>query len=472
MGFEPGVNLGLGDALDALLGVAGTFFAATSLVYLFYYSLAVLIAQLVGHIIALPALYLVLNFTSLVLETILSEVLRTFTFGMVSGQDLWPDWLSPVYYALRRNLFGYKINWDPNTGDFLSIHFTGWVPALIFGAVGLGFAVLAFLFFRKRHLESAGDVIAVPFLRPVFLYALSLGCGIVLGRVLSAALFTDEQTRFLPLLFSMLVCTALGYWAGQMLLHKSLRVLSKGNWVRCGAVMAVMAAGMLCCRYDVTGFSRYVPAADDVKSVTLSYDIGQITDRDIINRTVALHQEIVDQRYAIEEQLREDGSFTYFSVTYEMQDGSTASRQFRLPVGRYGDDRNSLAWAASELQSDQKVLLERYFPAGGKPAYDQFTVEYLDTEWVYQQMELTYDQAEALAEAIQADIEAGTLGGDGVAWPYKYNPYDLQVQIAYYVSDQRLSYDSISVTAAAERTCAVLRELGVPEDVIAGEAAD
>ena len=45
-----------------------------------------LIAQLVGHIIALPALYLVLNFTSLVLETILSEVLRTFTFGMVSGQ--------------------------------------------------------------------------------------------------------------------------------------------------------------------------------------------------------------------------------------------------------------------------------------------------------------------------------------------------------------------------------------------------
>ena len=472
MGFEPGVNLGLGDALDALLGVAGTFFAATSLVYLFYYSLAVLIAQLVGHIIALPALYLVLNFTSLVLETILSEVLRTFTFGMVSGQDLWPDWLSPVYYALRRNLFGYKINCDPNTGDFMSNHFTGWVPALIFGAVGLGFAVLAFLFFRKRHLESAGDVIAVPFLRPVFLYALSLGCGIVLGRVLSAALFTDEQTRFLPLLFSMLVCTALGYWAGQMLLHKSLRVLSKGNWVRCGAVMAVMAAGMLCCRYDVTGFSRYVPAADDVKSVTLSYDIGQITDRDIINRTVALHQEIVDQRYAIEEQLREDGSFTYFSVTYEMQDGSTASRQFRLPVGRYGDDRNSLAWAASELQSDQKVLLERYFPAGGKPAYDQFTVEYLDTEWVYQQMELTYDQAEALAEAIQADIEAGTLGGDGVAWPYKYNPYDLQVQIAYYVSDQRLSYDLISVTAAAENTCAVLRELGVPEDVIAGESAD
>lgn len=87
-------------------------------------------------------------------------------------------------------------------------------------------------------------------------------------------------------------------------------------------------------------------------------------------------------------------------------------------------------------------------------------------------MELTYDQAEALAEAIQADIEAGTLGGDGVSWPYKYNPYDLQVQIAYYVSDQRLSYDSISVTAAAENTCAVLRELGVPEDVIAGESAD
>ena len=453
--------------------VAGTFFAATSLVYLFYYSLAVLIAQLVGHIIALPALYLVLNFTSLVLETILSEVLRTFTFGMVSGQDLWPDWLSPAYYALRRNLFGYKTNWDPNTGDFLSIHFTGWVPALVFGAVGLGLAALAFLLFRRRNLESAGDVIAFSFLKPVFLYGLSLGCSVVLGWLLSDILFRDGSSQFLPMVLCMLLGAALGFWAGEMLLQKSLRVLRRRNLLRCGITWAVIIAAMCCCRYDVTGFSHYVPDPADVQSVMLGYGDAMIEDREIIQRATQLHQEIVDRRFEIEAQVEQEGYHTSYRVTYQMNDGSVVSRQFSLPVDSYGDyDRSSLGWAVEELENTPAVLLAQYFPDHTGLALDRWTVEYLDAEWVYQQMELTYDQAEALAEAIRADIEAGTLGGDGVSWPYERNDYDLQVQMAYYVSGQRLSYDSIFVTAAAENTCAVLRELGVPEDVIAGESAD
>ena len=71
---------------------------------------------------------------------------------------------------------------------------------------------------------------------------------------------TDSQmiaagVSFGVVLICMLLGTALGYWAGQMLLQKSLRVLSKGNWIRCGAALLVVAAGMLCCRYDITGFS-------------------------------------------------------------------------------------------------------------------------------------------------------------------------------------------------------------------------
>lgn len=445
---------------------AWTFFAASSLVYLFYYSLAVLIAQLVGHIAALPVLYLVLNFTSVVLETILAELIRTFTFGMASGQDLWPNWLSPLFYSLQESLFGYRTIWNELTNDPQAVQFTGWIPALIFGAVGLGFALLAFLAFRKRHLESAGDVIAIPCLRPVFLYALSLGCGIVLGRVISAVLFPDDQTQFLPLLFCMLLSTALGYWAGQMLLHKSLRVLSKGNWVRCGAVLLVVAAGMLCCRYDVTGFSRYVPDAADVKSVLLGYATGQVTDRDIIDRTVALHQEIVDQRYAVESELQGNDYFTYFNITYQMQDGSTVSRRFRLPVGSYDAyDRSSLGWAASELENDPKVLLARYFPDDEEPAYDRFRVEYREADGNWISLSLTYEQGRQLAEAIQTDIEAGTLGGEDISWPYEAIS-GLDVYIAYYY-DGRLSERNLDVSPAAEATCAVLRDFGIPEAAFA-----
>ena len=448
---------------------AGTFFAATSLVYLFYYSLAVLIAQLVGHIAALPVLYVVLNFTSVVLEAILASVIQAFTFGMDLGQDLWPDWLSPFFYALRRNLFGYKTIWDDVTGEFQSVQFNGWVPALIFGAVGLGFALLAFLLFRKRHLETAGDVIAVSFLKPVFLYALSLGCGIVLGWLLSAYLFYNGQNRFLTMLICMLLGTALGYWAGQMLLHKSLRVLSKGNWVRCGAVMLVVAAGMLGCRYDITGFSRYVPDAADVQSVMLGYGGGIVTDREIIEETVALHQQIVDQRYVIEAEAARADWAPSFRITYQLQDGSYVLRSFSLPVDRFDyetADRSSLAWAASELKNDPKVLEAKYFPANGAPAYDRWRVEYYVEDGSYmEQLNLTYDQGKQLADAIRTDIEAGTLGGDGISWPYQAFS-GLDVILTCYFGDY-LSQDTLNVCPAAEATCAVLRDIGVSETAFA-----
>lgn len=454
------------------VAAAGIFFAVTSLTYLFYYSLAVLIAQLVGHIAALPVLYVVLNFTSVVLEAILTGVIRTFTFGMASGQDLWPDWLSPFYYALQRNLFGYRTIWDEVTGEFQTLQFNGWVPALVFGAVGLGFALLAFLLFRKRHLETAGDVIAVSFLKPVFLYALSLGCGIVLGWLFSDILFHDGQNQFLPMLVCMLLGTALGYWAGQMLLQKSLRVLSKGNWIRCGAVLLVVVAGMVGCRYDITGFSRYVPAAEDVQSVMLDYDGGIVTDRGIIEETVALHQEIVDQRYAIEAELARAPWSPSFRITYALRDGSYVLRSFPLPVDGFDyetADRNSLAWAASELQNDPKVLEAKYFPANGTPAYDRWRVEYYVEEDGYMEsLYLTYDQGRQLAEAIQADIQAGTLGGNGISWPYEAFP-SLDVILTYYFEDH-LSEDTLNVCPAAEATCAVLRDIGVPAERIAGAA--
>ena len=448
------------------LAASGTFFAATSLVYLFYYSLAVLIAQLVGHIAALPVLYVVLNFTSVVVETILAGVIRTFTFGMASGQNLWPDWLSPLFYSLQKNLFGYETIWDEVTGEFQSVQFNGWVPALVFGAVGLGFALLAFLLCRKRHLETAGDVIAVSFLKPVFLYALSLGCGIVLGWVFSEYLFYNGRNRFLTMLICMLLGTALGYWAGQMLLQKSLRVLSKGNWIRCGAALLVVAAGMLCCRYDITGFSRYVPDAEDVESISLDYDGGIVTDRGIIEKTVALHQEIVDQRYAIEAEAAQAPWSPSFRITYRLQDGSYVLRSFPLPV--YGfdyetADRSSLAWAASELQNDPKVLEAKYFPANGVPAYDRWRVEYYTEDGSYMEpLNLTYDQGKQLAEAIRADIEAGALGGDGISWPHENLPVDLILR--YYYGDA-VSECGLSLTKEAEATCAVLREIGIPETV-------
>ena len=153
-----------------------------------------------------------------------------------------------------------------------------------------------------------------------------------------------------------------------------------------------------------------------------------------------------------------------YTATYE--DGSYVLRSFSLPVDGFDyetADRSSLAWAASELQNDPKVLEAKYFPANGVPAYDRWRVEYYTEDGSYMEpLNLTYDQGKQLAEAIRADIEAGALGGNGISWPHENLPVDLILR--YYYGDA-VSECGLSLTKEAEATCAVLREIGIPETV-------
>src|SRR5699024_1932496 len=118
-------------------------------------------------------------------------------------------------------------------------------------------------------------------------------------------------------------------------------------------------------------------------------------------------------------------------------DGSYVLRSFSLPVDGFDyetEDRSSLAWAASELENDPKVLEAKYFPADGAPAYDRWRVEYYVEDGSYmEQLNLTYDQGKQLADAIRTDIEAGALGGDGISWPHENLPVDLILR--YYYGD-------------------------------------
>ena len=90
-------------------------------------------------------------------------------------------------------------------------------------------------------------------------------------------------------------------------------------------------------------------------------------------------------------------------------------------------------------------------------------MEYYTEDGSYMEpLNLTYDQGKQLAEAIRADIEAGALGGNGISWPHENLPVDLILR--YYYGDA-VSECGLSLTKEAEATCAVLREIGIPETV-------
>ena len=438
------------------------FLACSTLMFLFYYGLAVFCAHLTGHVAAMPVLYLIANFLAPVLEYVLLLVADALIFGLSANQHLWPLWLSPLYYCLNRNVF--SMEWLNRGGVTIGYVFTGWKPVLLFGAAGLALAILAFLLFRRRRMESAGDVIAVSWLKPVFRYGVTLCCGLTLGMIIATLILNSSQIHFGTLLPCILFASVVGFLAAEMLLEKTIRVFQKKNLLRLGGALVAMTLVLLACRYDVFGFTRYVPKADEVVSVSL--DGGKaVANSTVIEKTIALHQEIVANRHEVEENR---GSFRAYRITYYLKDGGRVERYCRLPVGDYSDpDPSSLGYRMEVLENDPTVLLENYFFTSDQIRLDSVSVEYYSREFnTYDQISLTAAQEETLVAAMRKDVSLGTLGKtgflaeDGVAG-------NVSVYLQYTYQDGTWDRgETLYITPEATHTLEVLKELGLPEEAL------
>lgn len=437
------------------------FLAVSTLLYVFYYGLAVLCAHLTGHVAAMPVLYLIANFLAIVLERVILSVLTALLFGLSAGQSLWPDWLSPAYYCLSRRVFPVESLYD---GAITGYAFVGWQPALLFGAAGLLLAVLAFLLFRRWRMESAGDVIAVSWLKPVFRYGVTLCCGLTLGMIIATLILNSSQIHFGTLLPCILFASVVGFLAAEMLLEKTIRVFQKKNFLRLGGALVAMTLVLLACRYDVFGFTRYVPEADGVVSVSLD-GRQPVANSTIIEKTIALHQEIVNHRHELE---NASDSGLHYRITYYLRDGGRVERYYRLPVGDHSDpDPSSLGYRMEVLKNDPTVLLENYFFTSDQIRLDSISVEYVSGEFgTYDQINMTPAQGENLLGAMRKDVSQGTLGKtgflaeDGVSGEVSvYLQYGAQ-------NDAWDRVETITVTPGATHTLEALRELGLPEEAL------
>lgn len=438
------------------------FLACSTLMFLFYYGLAVFCAHLTGHVAAMPVLYLIANFLAPVLEYVLLLVADALIFGLSANQHLWPLWLSPLYYCLNRNVF--SMEWLNRGGVTIGYVFTGWKPVLLFGAAGLVLAILAFLLFRRRRMESAGDVIAVSWLKPVFRYGVTLCCGLTLGMIIATLILNSSQIHFGTLLVCILFAAIVGFLAAEMLLEKTIRVFQKKNFLRLGGALVAMTLVLLACRYDVFGFTRYVPEADGVVSVSLD-GRQPVANSTIIEKTIALHQEIVNHRHELE---NASDSGLHYRITYYLRDGGRVERYYRLPVGDHSDpDPSSLGYRMEVLKNDPTVLLENYFFTSDQIRLDSVSVEYYSREFnTYDQISLTAAQEETLVAAMRKDVSLGTLGKtgflaeDGVAG-------NVSVYLQYTYQDGTWDRgETLYVTPEATHTLEALRELGLPEEAL------
>ena len=160
-------------------------------------------------------------------------------------------------------------------------------------AFALVFLILAGGLYRKRALESAGELLAVKALRPLFLLVFTLASGALFQ--LFASVFA-RSTAYGYLLAGIVV----GYFVGQMLLARQVNVFRLRAFPGIAAICAVFFALLLLTGLDVTGIIRSVPAEDSIASVSVIPYIKEdglgVTSEDPadIQAVLALHRGEVD----------------------------------------------------------------------------------------------------------------------------------------------------------------------------------
>ena len=442
-----------------------------------FFGLATFCAFLTGNIFALPVLYFLLNFLAPLGDWLCNLFARGFLFGFTADYSGTVDFLCPMVYLTQR----LYVNSEYETVRDSALEYqnrltsvtleNAWLIAA-YAAAGLVFLALAYLLYRRRESERAGDVVAVRVFRPVFRFGVAALSALLGGRLLYALLWESFQAGDtftpVPLAICLIVAGLIGYYAASMLLAKSLRVF-RGSAV--GALCLVAACVAFCAgmRYDLFGIERRIPDQNEITQleIYLARNTYYLTPEDQpellsgaqdLQRTLIAQKDLIRSNY---ETYRHGGSSsdpdasTNIRYVYTLKNGATVERFY------------TVSFARSDLQTSGSYanVMDAYV---NSPALRQARLRWGDPEfhvesgWFSIQdgddnFTLGTQECETLLSAIARDAENGNWGrydwfeDDGTAYAMDLS-FDFYRDLIDEHGTHYRSYDSIYITVRPEMT--------------------
>ena len=474
------------------LAAFGTACLAAVLAVVFCYSFAVLCMMFTGQILAAPVFYGILNFLAVGMEYLVRNFAGTFLYGY-SGY-MAPEtftFLSPIWrldQALSvRAAPDVDILLSDGTRQIVSsggfvLYGMEWFG--IYAAVGVVFALLGLLVYRKRPSEVSGSIVTVAWARPVFKYGVALCAAFSVGQLVYHLIFginlTSGEYSLAGTIACMLFAGLLGYFAAEMLLERSFRVWRKG---RVGAVVfsAVLVCFGVAMSLDLTGYEGYTPDAEEVEFVSVYLSSNgdhlscKLDEPESIERTLAAHRAMIADKarqlsyarttYETPADAPVD-SYLYFTVTYALTDGRVVRRSYGdcRAFSRELNEPGSVAQTMTALLNCPEAALDRVL---GELADDKsnayLTGGYYDvvSDGAYGEDngELTAAQANTLVSALRRDYEAGHASNASLFEDTLYSgSFYVELELWYSVRvDEKPTRQPIDTTSSSSGSvCAIV----------------
>lgn len=351
--------------------------------FLFFFGLAVFCSMCAGNRLAAVCLYGMINFAAPITTWIISTIYVPMLPGVVVNADSL-DIFCPVSYIMGLDLMktvpesllaGFEdFIWVPDWHQ--------WTYLFVVAFVGTVLLVLSLLMYRRRKLETAGDFMAVRALNPVFSVAYTIFVGALF------AMFGSAMGK--SYLVFLLVGVVVGYFTGQMLLRRTVKVFQGKTFIRFACVAAVITLSLVAIWLDIFGIASWVPKVSRVDTAVV-YIGGvetELTEQEDIAKLSEIHKALINME---EPEWGEDR--IWVELRYEMKYGITATREYQMP---YRDEMEQLR----ALLSQTNIVLWSKDP---EVLHSQLDKIKIGKTGVPEEL-----QSELL-EAIIADCEAGLM---------------------------------------------------------------
>ena len=419
--FEPvGVFL-------TILGVLGESF--------FYFASATAVVFVTGNPFAFAVFYSIFHFFAFLAEWLVSALMTKFYFGVSTAYEGMLEFFSPTLYLINNVRPGghYQIISTPDgwidNGVLESVWLENWHWIAVYALVGAALLALAWTLYRRRRSESAGDVVAVGWMKPIFRYGCALCAAVAGGMVLYIILFESLETGSTAAVLPMALCMAAagltGYYIASMLLAKSLRVF-RGSVP--GAAATAAAALLLCFAVaaDPAGVRSWVPAADSLESLSINVNLPWTRNVGATLYESADIQKVLDLQSAIlaEEEVLDDGRgekrYAGIYLTYRKADGTIAWRDYFLCYNAAILESSAALAQLQAVLTDPAVQEDNIF-GSSRNFYDSEKQDvrltsgyvgdvYSEETGEIEGLDLTLEQARAVEAAVRRDIQAGHFG--------------------------------------------------------------
>lgn len=402
--------------------VWGWFLVAAKTAFVAF-SIVTICALFTGHIVVMPMYVAAINCLSWIIYWLVYIVVTTFGYG-VSNLGGIADQIAKLFCPVQ--CFCENLGWDyayTELGGIKDITFYGTGTIVFYLVIAVALYVAAYVIYRKRKIEQAGDFLTVNWVKPIFRGAVG-----IIGAIYGAMLIREVllETRIgcsVPLFVAiMLVLGVICYFAADMFIKKSFHVFKKKDWLRCGIFSVVLFVFYFGLYGVAENYENYLTNEAEVKSATVHFGYEVTLDGERVGEIVEIHENILNELDMIEK-LIEGGDRDYNSVriSYNLKNGEVITRRYALPIEL--ETLKPVVDKIAELEADKENFL-RYLLCD---RYDEVTIfsegwfeapfivgdERVDADGnpniSYESEKIDWVQAETLYEAIIADAKVGTL---------------------------------------------------------------